>query len=97
MTAPLSLEQFDFLKEEKKQLKRSGQIPEPGYSGMGYFWQMYPLYVGTYQGTSTTPDVAPETLLTQATPDSKLGLAAQEAGATATGENMAANTLPAGN
>lgn len=87
MTAPLSSRLFDAA-IEKKQLKSSRQVPESGYTGMGYRWFMYPAYVDA-MSQYWAPQLAFPELPDQAQPgpDSKMLGAISEAGATTAGYN----------
>lgn len=72
---------------ENEMLRRSNQIPEKGFSGMGYWYSGYPTYIGAsvtqYGAMSTASPQRPD----QAQPDSdsKIARAAVEAGATTSG------------
>lgn len=72
---------------EAEMLERSRQIPEKGYSGMGYWYGGYPTYISAVSSqygamsTATPGDLSK----TQAEPDSKISRAAVEAGATTSG------------
>lgn len=87
MTAPLSSPLFDPA-IEKLQLKKGHQIPETGYSGMGYRWFMYPAYVGAMSQYWAAQTAFPEED-DQAQPDkdSKMLGAISEAGADTSGIN----------
>lgn len=87
MTAPLSAQLFDPALE-KKMLKSAHQFAEPGFTGTGYRWPMYPVYAGAMSQYWAGQLAFPE-LPDQAQPDqdSKMLGAISEAGADTAGYN----------
>lgn len=90
MTASLSATQFDPALEPKLR-KYGNQIPERGFSGAGYWWFNYPVYVGTAQGTSSLTTALPYMDQAQPDADSKMNGAISEAGADTSGVNSGAS------
>lgn len=73
---------------ESEMRKHGHQKRVSGYSGMGYWWYGYPAYIGAENGYSNMSTAYPPTPPTDFDSDSKLGSAAEEAGATSSGVNQ---------
>lgn len=87
---PKSAQLLSYL--EAEQNKRGHQKPEPGYSGVGYWWNGYPTYLGggnTMYGAMNPVPNGPNNVVD--VQGSKIGAAAEEAGATSDGENSGAS------
>lgn len=87
MSSPLSSRLFDPALE-KQMLKSANQHPEPGFTGTGYRWYLYPAYVDAmsqyWAGQSAFPALPDQA---QPDKDSKMLGAISEAGADTAGYN----------
>lgn len=87
---PKSAQLLSYLEDEKN--KRGHQRPEPGYTGVGYWWNAYPVYLGggntMYGAMNNIPNGPQEVADIQG---SKIGSAATEAGATTDGNSSGAS------
>jgi len=76
------------------EMRRNGhQMPESGYSGIGYWYSGYPAYIGATNAYSSPSQIVPPDAGVQAQPDagSPIAGAASEAGATSDGQNSGAS------
>jgi hypothetical protein len=73
---------------EAEMRKYGKQIPEKGYSGMGYWYYGYPAYIGAMSMGSGLTTAMPREEQAQPEPDSKIASVAYEAGATSGGQAM---------
>jgi hypothetical protein len=88
-----SPEQAQLLKYYEAEMRKYGrQKPEKGFSGMGYWFPSYPVYIGALSEFGSMASALPPTP-EQAQPDadSKIASVSLEAGATSDGQSMGAS------
>lgn len=90
LPSPEQNQLFEYYEAEMR--KYGHQKPEKGFSGMGYWFPSYPVYIGALSGFGSMASALPPTPeQAQPEPDSKISLASAEAGATSDGQAMGAS------
>jgi hypothetical protein len=88
-----SPEQTQLLSYYEAEMRKQGhQNREKGFSGMGYWFPSYPVYIGALSGYGSMSTALPP-IPEQAQPDadSKIASVSYEAGATSDGQSMGAS------